>query len=59
MNYELIVETKNCTSFSNHLHNRDGLMDCFNRIEMQKDKKDFVSAQIISERDGLIFELVN
>lgn len=57
MKYELIIETKVCLNYSNYTHNRDGLTDAFNKLENYKNSENFVSAEIISERDGSIYKL--
>lgn len=56
MKYELQIETKIQTAFSNYNHNQDGLLDALVRIEKQIENPDFLCAKIYSERDGLIFE---
>lgn len=57
MQYELQIELDWQTLFSNFSHNRDGLLDALCRIASYKDKKDFVSAKITSERDGLVLKI--
>ncbi|MFM2118208.1 MAG: hypothetical protein RL316_1398 [Bacteroidota bacterium] len=54
--YEVIIETKICVLFSNHQHNRDGLLDAFARIGEARTHDTFIKAKIISSRDGIIFE---
>lgn len=56
MKYELIIETELCTSISYHPHNRDGYSSAISRIGKARKKKSFVSAKIVSERDGVVFE---
>jgi hypothetical protein len=57
MKYELIIETEVCTSFSNHIHNREGFRECLRRVNIERKKQNFISAKIISERDGVVFEM--
>jgi len=55
MKYELILETENCDSFHNFSHDRKGLTEALKRIEDARSKEGFISAKIVSDRDGLIF----
>jgi len=57
MQYELQIELDWQTLFSNYVHNRDGLLDALAKLASYKEKKDFVSAKITSERDGLILKI--
>jgi len=57
MKYELVIETKVCFHFSNYAHNRDGLTNAFNKIEIFRNSENFVSAEIVSEKDGSIYKL--
>jgi len=59
MKYELLIVTSVCARFSCHDHNREGLDDAFQRIDLARNEAGFVGAKIISERDGLIWDSEN
>ena len=57
MKYELILETATCLSYSNFAHTREGLTAAFIRISEERVKEGFLSAKIVSDRDGDVFVL--
>ena len=59
MKYELLIVTSVCARFSSHDHNRQGLDDAFERINLARTEPSFVGAKIVSERDGLIWDSEN
>jgi hypothetical protein len=56
MTFELILEMGFCAILSNFPHNEKGFLEALNRIELAKKDFDFVSAQIFSPKDGMVFE---
>ena len=59
MKYELILETAPCLSYSTFPHTREGLTAAFVRISEQRVKEGFLSAKIVSDRDGDVFSIDN
>jgi hypothetical protein len=59
MKYELILETATCLSYSNFAHTREGLTAAFVRISEERVKEGFLSAKIVSDRDGDVFSIDN
>ncbi len=59
MKYELILETATCLSFSVFPHDRKGLTAAFDRVNLERNKDGFLSAKIVSDRDGEVFALDN
>jgi hypothetical protein len=57
MKYELILETATCLSFSVFPHDRKGLTAAFDRVNLERNKDGFLSAKIVSDRDGDVFVL--
>lgn len=59
MKYELTIETQTSNTITVFPHTREGLIEAFNQVHIERSKTGFQFAKIVSYRDGEIFAFEN